>query len=249
MSTYLTHAIPLRLFTLPKDAVLVNLLTLKRGKVSGILRGGKKIKGKLPNYFSLISELEVMVAPGKNFDIIAGVDQRQIFFDLQTNLDKRLLALTMLDVINRVSNEYETDVKLYGFLLHWLEILNKKNIRQKRLFLALSLWILLSKIGFRPNVGSCVQCQGDLDGHQLFYQTEFSGFVCPKCARPTVRKISSFSSDKLKNIAAGEDLNIFDFLEKATETDIDLSDILLHHVETILEFEIKGSRVYNEIVI
>lgn len=82
-----------------------------------------------------------------------------------------------------------------------------------------------------------------------FYQTEFSGFVCPKCARPTVRKISSFSSDKLKNIAAGEDLNIFDFLEKATETDIDLSDILLHHVETILEFEIKGSRVYNEIVI
>lgn len=249
MSTYLTHAIPLRLFTLPRDTILVNLLTRKRGKVSGILRGGKKIKGKLPNYFSLLSELEVMVAPGRNFDIIAGVDRKKIFFNLQNDLDKRLLALTMLDVINRVSNEYEKDEKLYEFLLNWLDFLNQEEIRHKELFLSFSLWRLLSKIGFMPNINSCVRCLSDLTGDSLLYQNEFSGFVCSKCALQTSKKISSSATSRLRQAILGGDINILDLLKDfPAHKEADLPAILLHHVETILEFEIRGFKVYNEVV-
>ena len=151
----------------------------------------------------------------------------------------------MLDVINRVSNEYESDEKLYNFLLGWLDFLNNKEIRQEKLFLALSLWQLLSKIGFTPNINSCVRCQSDLLGNYLFYQNEFSGFVCQKCALDTAKKVSSQAAAKLKGITDGEEFN-FDL--RFFEHDADLPAILLHHIETILEFEIRGFRVYNEVV-
>jgi len=247
MSTYLTHAVPLRIFTLPKDTVLVNLFTRERGKVSGILRSGKKIKGKLPNYFNLLSELEVMIAPGKNFDIIAGVDRKKIFFDLHTNINKRLLALTMFDVVNQVSNEHEADQGLYEFLLDWLEVLNGRHIENEDLFLTSSLWALLSKIGFNPNIDSCVQCHNDLDLPQLLYRADSGGFVCPKCASDRVEKISVSSTVKLKDLAKLKKGEPDSLLNNFAASDKKLALVLLHHVETILEFEVKGWRVYNEV--
>lgn len=244
MSTYLTPAIPLRIVDLPRDTVLVNLFTRDRGKVSAILRSGKKIIGKLPNYFSLLAELDVMIAPGKNFDIIAGVDRRQLFMDLQTNISKRLAVLSMLDIVNRVASEHEPDEDLYQFLLDWLKEVEINNIKDKELFLTLSLWQLLSKIGFTPNIDSCVKCHGELQGN-LQYAADLYGFTCSNCKTSQTKSISKEASHLLQKLlqesSRAADLP-HDFIEQ------NLANVLLHHVETILEFEVKGLRVYNEII-
>lgn len=247
MSTYLTPAIPLSLHTLPRDTVLVNLYTWDKGKVAAVVRGGKKPTGKLVNYFNLIAELEVMIAPGRNFDIVAGVDRGEYYEHLQTDLEKRIITLSFFDVLNRVSAEHEPDGRLYEYLKTWLGYLNQTAIRPRPLFLALSIWRLLALIGFKPNVETCLNCQVEF-GRELFFSPAAQGIVCERCKNGQATQLPRELAALLKLIVSDQgDIEVLTHVARADFNEKTSVEIL-QHAEHLLEFEVRGLKVYNQVV-
>ncbi len=152
MSTFLTRAIPLRIQPLTKQDELVTLLTVSHGKIRALVRGGQKIQSKLSNRFNLLQELDVMIAPGRRLDIVAGVSTRQMFDVFEKDLSRRVLALTLLDVINTVSIENEYDQLIYDFTIFWLHVFANEDVDLDAPFCALVLWRLLKFIGLSPDL-------------------------------------------------------------------------------------------------
>jgi len=151
MSTFVTRAIPLRIQPLAKQDELVTLLTASHGKIKAKVRSGQKVVSKLSNRLHTLQELDVMIAQGKSFAIVAGVTTRLQLKNLQNNLDRRILALTLLDVINTVAPEYESDIALYNFTLFWLHVMADLDLAVDAPFCALVFWRLLKYIGLSPD--------------------------------------------------------------------------------------------------
>ncbi len=116
-----------------------------------MVRGGQKIQSKLSNRLHILQEVDVMIASGRNLAILAGVVTRYELKTFQDDLDRRILALTILDVINFVAPESEVDSKIYDYTLFWLHVFEDLDIPVDAPFCALVLWRLLKFIGLSPD--------------------------------------------------------------------------------------------------
>jgi len=233
MSTFITRAIPLRIQPLTKQDELVVLLTASHGKVRAMIRGGQKIVSKLSNRLHILQEVDVMIANGRSMAIVAGVVTRYKLNNLQNDLDRRILALTLLDVINTIAPEREIDLAIYDFTLFWLHVLEDKDIKVDAPFCALVLWRLLKLIGLSPTFALSTSLRtsaGKPDNQQ-----SVTGFG----------KLNKNNQYILKNILEKTtEIEVLEFLLSLEKTaSLLAARIALYRLQHLLECEVRGLRV------
>ncbi len=222
MSTYLTRAVPLRVQSFMRDDRIVVLYTSDHGKVTALLRGGKKIKAKLVSPINLLAECEIMIAPGKRLDIVAGIKIAQRFAGVETVLRKRMLALQFFDSINILSAEQHSDPGVYELCIAWLTVLDTAEERVvSELFVLVGICRLLAKVGFEYNAA-------DTHSNQAVHQL--------------LRSCRSAQSEKLWL----EQMLIF--IQTIRDTSACIQHLVLY-IQQLTEFELRGMRVYQESVI
>ncbi|OGL71747.1 DNA repair protein RecO [Candidatus Uhrbacteria bacterium RIFCSPLOWO2_01_FULL_53_9] len=164
-----------------------DLYTKERGKVMVFGKGTRKFQSKLAAHMQPFAELTCMVAHGKLWLRLAGVERRRDFPGVRRDLQTLGLGLGLNELLRVGVGSGESDASLYAFLLDayaWVDALSPPS-RHRTAFIhsAITLkWLILLGVG--PHCDACVICHCELERVvQPHISVMHGGLVCTKCVQ------------------------------------------------------------------
>jgi len=152
MSTYQTLGIILKKTDSGEADQLFSIYARKTGKILALGRGTKKIKSKLNSSLQQFAIVDLMIAPGKNYDHIAGAVIVKNFSNLQKDLKKIILGSFGLELVEKLTKVGQPDLKIFDLLAKYLEVIDSHSLKDnewpeiKQTFIVK----LLTLLGFAP---------------------------------------------------------------------------------------------------
>jgi DNA repair protein RecO (recombination protein O) len=189
-----------------------SIYTDELGKIEAVAKGARKIKSKMAGHLDLFSTLNLMVASGKTYYQIAGVETLENFINLKSDLIKIALASYCLEMIDIFTKTDHPDLKIYAILNEILEIFNdKKNKDYLKLYGLSKFFILklISFLGWTPELYNCVKCKKKIVPNGNLFDAARGGLVCGACRREgtpistaAIKILRFVLQNNLKNSAA-----------------------------------------------
>ncbi|MFN0072730.1 MAG: DNA repair protein RecO [Chloroflexota bacterium] len=161
------------------DRILV-LFTRERGKIRVIAKGVRKPTSRLAGHLELFSRGEVLLAQGRELDIVSQVQILDPHAGLRTDLDRTAQAFVIAELIDAGTPDAQTQPDLYVTLLDSLGAI-EKHARPDLAALHAQIH-LLSRFGFKPELQRCVHCRTELQPVENVMHPERGGAMCPTCA-------------------------------------------------------------------
>ncbi len=164
------------------DDLLVDIYTSQRGKLTTLVKGGKKILSKLRSGIEVLNWVEIMVAEGRNFTRLAAVNSLASWPNLRQDFTSLTLALALVEVVDKITGEAVREDEVYHLLLHWLGWLDNNHPSQEEglfWFYLVSLR-LLARAGYDFLLDRCSQCDRLFDLQTKVYYSA-TGVVCEGC--------------------------------------------------------------------
>lgn len=176
MSTYQTTGIVLGPTNFGEADRIVRLLTPDRGKIQAVAKGVRKIKSRLAGHIETFSETQLMLATGRNLDVITSA--RLVFYPSQLieDYDTLPLAFALATAIDRLIEPGSPHYKLYESFRQTLTELNKGN-HSDELEVNFKLK-LLDTLGYRPDLSGCVHCGLSSPNNRYSFSIERGGLLC-----------------------------------------------------------------------
>lgn len=192
MATYATHGIIIGRHNFGEADRIIVLLTPERGVVRGVAKGVRKIKSRLAGHLELFSESELMLAEGRNLDVVTSA--RLIHhLDIGNDYERMRLAYLCAEMVNRLGTDSGHHEGLYA-LLHKAYA----GLASGPPDATLELWFklrLLACLGYRPELGRCMICGTTADDREYLFNVELGGIVDIGCSTPGNH---SLSHDQIK---------------------------------------------------
>ncbi len=180
MATYKTKGIILKRTNLGEADRILTIYTKDFGKIKVVAKGIRKIKSKLAGNLELFCLDDLVIAEGRNLDIVCGAVTEKCFFDLRNNLKATNTAYYLADVIDKLSDEEEPHKEVFELLDNLLEEINGENSQILLAFFELK---FLSEMGYKPELFSCVICKGKIKNGRNSFDFDEGGLVCEKCGK------------------------------------------------------------------
>jgi len=193
MATYATRAIIIGRYNFGEaDRVLV-LLTPDRGIIRAVAKSVRKIKSRLAGHLELFSESDLMLAEGRSLDVVTAA-RLQHHLATGDDYERMRLAYLMAEMVNRLGGETQPYEGLFELVqTAFVEL------AAGRADPTLELWFklrLLDRLGYRPELGSCMIC-GTADPQRSYhFNVELGGIVDQGCT--AVSGSPPFSHDAIK---------------------------------------------------
>ncbi len=185
LMTSLLHAVVLGCRDYKEHDRFYTLYTRERGKLRVMGKGTRKFTSKLAAHMQPFAEVQVMIAYGRMWPKLAGVERGTDFARIREHLPLFGLGLGLNELIVRAVEDGEPDPNLYRFLLDayaWIQTLPELS-RRRLSFIHSTLtlkWLIL--IGFGPHTEACVRCRISVtDVRHPFLSVAHGGLVCATC--------------------------------------------------------------------
>ena len=164
MSTYQTHGIILKRTDHSEADQLFSIYTKTTGKILAIGRGTKKIQSKLNGSLQYFAIVDLMIAPGRNYDHIAGVIIDKNFPKIKNNLKKIILGSFGLELVEKLTKAGQPDFAIFNLLEKYLQAVNDHFFNDSEWQKIKQAFVVkfLSLLGFAPPV-DIVSSQKKLD--------------------------------------------------------------------------------------
>lgn len=171
-----TNAIVLRNFNQGEADRIVILYTEAQGKLSAMAKGARKPKNSLAPLTQLFAHSHLLLVKGRNFHIITQGKLKYNFPALVQDMKKFAFASSVLESLDRMTEEGEADKYIFDALLAHLYVME----RAKDPELIAHSWELklLSHLGYKPHLENCLSCGEE---GELYFSPSGGGVVCRKC--------------------------------------------------------------------
>lgn len=161
------------------------LLTPDKGVIRGVAKGVRRIKSRLAGHLELFCHSELMLAEGRSMDTItsARLVHRPSTSD---DYDRMRLAYLFAEMVNRLSINEEPHPGMFDLVRESFLGLGEADP-------VLELWFklqLLDKLGYRPELSSCIVCDITDSGRQYLFDSERGGIVDQGCSAPGSHAVS-----------------------------------------------------------
>ena len=161
------------------DRILV-LFTRKLGRVSVIAKGSRKPTSRISGHLELFMRSSFLISRGRNLHILTQAEILESYEGLRKDLIGAGLGYYVIELIDAVTYDEGSNLKLYDLLVTTLELLASGvdpeiTIRYYELH-------ALDLVGFRPELFQCVECGKEIIEQDQFLSGELGGVVCPDCA-------------------------------------------------------------------
>lgn len=158
---------------------IVTLLTPARGKIDAIAKGALRPRSRLAGHLEPLTHAEVLLAHGRNLDIITQAQTIEGFAAIRDDLDRLSLALYLLELADRFTVEHAEADAVYRLLLVALLRLARGDGEQ---LVARSFELgLLDVTGFRPQWRDCAACGEPVSADALAWSPLAGGVICAAC--------------------------------------------------------------------
>lgn len=176
---YRTEAIVLRRQDLGETDRILTLYTPHHGKLRAIAKGIRKPTSRKAGHLELFMRVDVLLARGRNLDILTQAEMLDAFQPLRTDLVRATYAAHFVELLDAFTQDEDPSPVLYRLLasgLGWLTTTG--DLPRTARYYELS---ILEIAGYRPELFRCVVCGDELQPVNQFYSVELGGVVCPRC--------------------------------------------------------------------
>lgn len=187
MSTYITTGVVLRARSHKQNDRLYTVFTERRGKLELVATGSRKILSKLAPHLVMFGEVELVVAPGKRHDKLAGAALKKIYLKPPYDLNTAILGTSFLEITDVLTSLGAPEPQLLKSLRYYLSQLkdlpsiDEEWRKRARAFLGRFIYKVLKVTGLAIQVTRCQKCQGELAAPVVFSFSEH-GFFHRRCA-------------------------------------------------------------------
>ena len=182
MSSHLYRAtgVVLRTYRLGEADRIVVILTEHHGKVRAVAKGVRKTKSRFGARLEPMSHVNLLLARGRELDIVSQVDAVESLAPLVGDLDHMTNGMAVLEAIDQMTLDREPAPHLYRMLVGALRTIAD---RSGPLVVSAFYWKLLAAEGVRPQLDACVRC-GETEPLVAFDLAE-GGVLCRQCRSGT----------------------------------------------------------------
>jgi DNA repair protein RecO (recombination protein O) len=178
---YRTDAIILRRSDFGEADRLLTVFTPERGKLRLLAKGVRKTTSRKAGHVELFMLTDMLIAQGRTWDIISQAEIVEPYRDLREDLDKTSHAYYLAELVDRFTEEHDTNAPLFELLAITLAHLSHTDDP----FIALRYFELhlLSLTGFQPQLHFCVACNEALEPVENYFHFADGGALCPEHGR------------------------------------------------------------------
>ncbi|MCL4509512.1 MAG: DNA repair protein RecO [Bacteroidetes bacterium] len=186
MSIEKTEAVVLRAINYRDTSKIVTFYTKRYGKMSAIAKGARNPKSKFGSLFQPLNYLQIVFYRRENRELqyVSSSDFVKYFKSLTSNMDKFAIAMSLIEIVNRVMHDEEENERVFGLLVDSLSVLDKVDVLPQNVFVHFGLHLAID-LGFTPNFKDCLICRKLIDlekERKVCYVIEKGGPLCEKCS-------------------------------------------------------------------
>jgi DNA repair protein RecO (recombination protein O) len=187
---YRVEAVILKRQDLGEADRLLTVLSPDRGKLRLVGKGIRKPTSRKAGHLELFTHANLLVARGRNLDIVTQADTIQAFRGLRDDLTRATIAYYVAELVDQFATEDTENRTLFRLLLEMLGEL--ETARRLDVLLRSFELHVLDVAGYRPRLHTCPTCQRTLEPVVNFLSLAEGGVVCPRCSEAdrTARPLS-----------------------------------------------------------
>jgi DNA repair protein RecO (recombination protein O) len=178
MRNYKTAAIVLKLRDLSEKDRIATFLSPVIGRFDAVVKGAKKITGKSMGKVEPLNYLQMLLAKGKNLDIVTQTELVTSFPYIRQDLVRTTSSLYMLDMILRNIDEGDKEIRIFKLLKNCLYLI-ENGVSPQLVNRAFDMK-LITLLGYQPVLDNCVLCGAS--GDFRLVSPEEGGTLCDKCS-------------------------------------------------------------------
>jgi len=179
LRNFKTRGIVLKTFKLGEADKIITLITEAEGKIAAVAKGIRRTKSRFGARLEPFTNLNLIFYKGRNLSTITSADIIKVYDGVTGELDRIDYGYAMLELVDKLSVEGQSDPRIYNMLAKSLDLLSRTD-NGKRLVLSTFDIKLLAFSGFLPNINECTGCSSKT-GLTDFSFTQ-GGILCKRCA-------------------------------------------------------------------
>ena len=236
-----TEAVVLRRHDLGEADRIVTLYTQHLGKVKAVAKGVRRPTSRLGGHLELFKRSQIMLARGRNLQVITQVETIEPFLGLREDLWRAGQAYCVAELVDRLTEEHAENQALFDRLTQSLGRIatGRRPDHAAHLFEIQALGLL----GYRPELGVCVRCREPLQPADNAFSPNAGGVICPTCrpSDPSGRPLSA-NALKVLRLYQRDDWPTVDRLRVDSELGEELEQLLRTYLQYIAEAQLKSAR-------
>jgi len=178
---YKTEGIVLKSIEYGDADKIATIYTKNYGKVQAIAKGIRKTKSKFGSSLEILTYAVFLFYKGKNIDTISQSEILESFFSTSKEVIKFAFATNCAEIVNKLTEEGETNFSLFNLLKEALHYLKETN-DPKLLTLSFK-WKVISVLGYKPSFKLCCRCNKRVGAQKMgeYFSVKDGGIICNEC--------------------------------------------------------------------
>ncbi len=196
------------------NRLMLSVFTRKFGKINvGTGLSGKN-KKKTELFLKPFTLSNYHIYKNNDFFNLNYGDVKKSYFDIGADVDKYIMASSILEISEKILPENVSSPKLFDDLVEYFDLISQKKVNYSLISISYKLK-LLKELGYLPDFKSCVYCNKVFDSDdEIFFNLLEGEILCNKC-----KKTQDISNDTLIYDLKFDIVGIINFLtDKSMET-------------------------------
>ena len=236
---YRTEAIILRRSDFGEADRLVTFFTPQRGKLRAVAKGARKPSSRKSGHLELFSHTRLLLARGRNLDIITQAETVEPFLPLREDLLCTTYAYYAAELVDRFAGDEDENRPVFDLLLAAFGWLGRGG--DMALVVRFFELRLLARVGYQPQLFHCVNCQTQIEPVINFFHPGEGGVLCPRCGEGRSEAVSlSLNALKVLRFLQTRDYDTIRLLRIRPTLHAELETIMLTYITYILERNLKS---------
>ena len=242
--TYKTEGVVLRHADIGEADRLITLYPPYRGMVRAVAKGARTPSSKLAGNLEQFTHTTVLIARGRNLDLITQAQSLRSFIEVRESLRLVLYASYAVELVDRFTELEHENRPLYDLLYAMLVHLTTAR-RLDTALRAYELWAL-DLLGYRPRLDACVSCGRALTAVTNGFSSAAGGVLCPLCRHreKDQRDIAAGTLEVLRALQAGG-LPVAERIRLTPEVRDQAEGILGEYMSYRLEHDLNSAAVLH----
>ena len=226
MTQYRDTGVVLRTYKLGEADRIVVLLTEHHGKVRAVAKGVRRTRSRFGARLEPPSAVALQLHEGRSLDTVTSAETVDTFRAVREDLDRLGQAMAMLEAVDQLAVEGESDPALFRMLVRALTLLATE---APALVVPAFYLKVLAQSGFGPTVDACVACGSA--GPLVAFDTGRGGMLCS--THRSGMAVSAEAVDLVARILGGQLSSALAEPPSAATAEVDrlATSALEHHLE------------------
>ena len=179
-----TEAIVLKAHNFSESSKVVTLYTQRYGKCAVVAKGIRRPKSALCGTLEPMTHASIVFYKKDSRDLhtLSQSDIITPFNNLQSDFERFSYASAVCELLDRLTPMEAENRALFSLTLKTLGELERAHLNEFTPLLWFFELRMLAFLGFKPDLGACVNCTGTSEGNRVGFSLPKGGVLCSRCA-------------------------------------------------------------------